>query len=134
MRISDWSSDVCSSDLGFTAENLRAVHQGQPGRLALRAGKGHVRDRGNAFEAEVAATLDAHELLDYAPEMAWLKPRVSGRSPWTVALSIATTGPSAASAGPAGTEAQDRKIVVEGTSVSVRVDLGGSRIIQKQQN
>src|SRR3546814_740028 len=55
---------------GFTAENLRAVHQGQPGRLALRAGKGHVRDRGNAFEAEVAATLDAHELLDYAPEMA----------------------------------------------------------------
>src|SRR3546814_2743440 len=134
MRISYWSSDVCSSDLttasfmldlplhqgapapriggrialagvslgekrwklafddvrgeaaydreGFTAENLRAVHQGQPGRLALRAGKGHVRDRGNAFEAEVAATLDAHELLDYAPEMAWLQPRVSGRPPW----------------------------------------------------
>src|SRR3546814_17690750 len=61
---------------GFTAENLRAVHQGQPGRLALRAGKGHVRDRGNAFEAEVAATLDAHHLLDSAPEMAWLKPRL----------------------------------------------------------
>src|SRR3546814_8939252 len=78
MRISDWSSDVCSSDL----------------------------DRGNAFEAEVAATIDAHELLDYAPEMAWLKPRVSGRSPWTVALSIATTGPRAASAGAAGTDAQ----------------------------
>src|SRR3546814_19360548 len=64
MRISDWSSDVCSSDL------------------------------------------DAHELLDYAPEMAWLKPRVSGRSPWTVALSIATTGPRAANAGAAGTDVQ----------------------------
>src|SRR3546814_13679469 len=38
--------------------------------------------------------------------MAWLKPRVSGRSPWTVALSIATTGPRAASAGAAGTDAQ----------------------------
>src|SRR3546814_2263400 len=109
MRISDWSSDVCSSDLGFTAENLRAVHQGQPGPLALRAGKGHVRDRGNAFEAEVAATLDAHELLDYAPEMSWPKPRVSGRSPWTVALSIATTGPRAARAGAAGNAAQERK-------------------------
>src|SRR3546814_8097850 len=61
MRISDWSSDVCSSDL---------------------------------------------ELLDYAPEMAWLKPRVSGRSPWKVALSIATTGPRAANAGAAGTDVQ----------------------------
>src|SRR3546814_15484062 len=47
MRISDWSSDVCSSDL-----------------------------------------------------------RVSGRSPWTVALSIATTGPRAANAGAAGTDVQ----------------------------
>src|SRR3546814_15051888 len=38
--------------------------------------------------------------------MAWLKPRVSGRSPWTVALSIATTGPRAANAGAAGTDVQ----------------------------
>src|SRR3546814_2981095 len=50
---------------GFTAENLRAVHQGQPGRLALRAGTGHVRDRGNAFAAAVAATLNAPQLHDY---------------------------------------------------------------------
>lgn len=91
---------------GFTAANLRVVHQGQSGRLALRAGKGHVSDRGNAFEAEVAATLDARELLDLAPEMAWLKPRVSGRSPWTVALSIAATGPRAGNAGAADTGAQ----------------------------
>ncbi|MGN7725778.1 YhdP family protein [Luteimonas sp. 22616] len=75
---------------GFTAGELRATHLGQPGRLALRAGEGHVRDRNQAFEAEVAASLDAHELLDHAPEMAWLKPYVSGRSPWTVALSIAS--------------------------------------------
>jgi uncharacterized protein (TIGR02099 family) len=74
---------------GFTADGLRATHLGQPGQLSLRAGSGHVRDRNQAFEAEVAASLGAHELLDYAPEMAWLKPYVSGRSPWTVALSIA---------------------------------------------
>ena len=78
---------------GFTADGLRATHLGQPGRLALRAGVGHVRDRDQAFEAEVAASLDAHELLDHAPEMAWLKPYVSGRSPWTVALAIARVAP-----------------------------------------
>ena len=73
---------------GFGANGLRATHEGQPGTLALRAGAGHVRDRSQAFEAEVAATLDAHELLDQAPEMAWLKPYVSGRSAWKVAVSI----------------------------------------------
>src|SRR5690606_7054117 len=84
---------------GFTADGLQAVHQDQPGRLALRAGKGHVRDRGNAFEADVAATLGAHELLEHAPEMAWLKPHVGGRSRWTVALSIAASAPPAAAPG-----------------------------------
>ena len=73
---------------GFSAGALRAVHLGQPGRLSLRAGKGHVRAAGNAFEAEVTASFDAHELLDQAPDMAWLKPHVDGRSPWTVAVSI----------------------------------------------
>ncbi|HZW17245.1 MAG TPA: YhdP family protein, partial [Luteimonas sp.] len=75
---------------GFSAGALRAVHLGQPGRLSLRAGKGHVREGGNAFEAEATAAFDAHELLDQAPDMAWLKPYVDGRSPWTIAVSIGT--------------------------------------------
>src|SRR3546814_10339390 len=33
MRISDWSSDVCSSDLGRPVERVRQ-HRRQPGRLA----------------------------------------------------------------------------------------------------
>lgn len=73
---------------GFTADALRVLHDGQPGQLDLRAGAGHVRDRGNAFEAGLDATLDADALLDYAPDLAWLKPRVAGRSPWTVLVSI----------------------------------------------
>src|SRR3546814_6864659 len=48
---------------GFTAENLRAVHQGQPGRLALRAGQGHVRDRGNAFERSGEPTSALQSLM-----------------------------------------------------------------------
>ncbi len=84
---------------GFDANGLRAMHDGQASRLALRAGAGHVRDRAQAFEADLDATLGAAQLLDYAPELAWLKPHIAGRSPWTVAVSIAkptTNAPSSA--------------------------------------
>src|SRR5690606_32116303 len=81
---------------GLSADALRALHLGQPGRLALRAGNGHVRDGGNAFEAEASAAFDAHGLLDQAPDMAWLKPHVDGRSTWTVAVSIARAAANAA--------------------------------------
>ncbi len=73
---------------GFVADALRVSHAGQPGRLELRAGPGHVRNPAHAFEAGLDAALDADALLDYAPDLAWLKPQVAGRSPWTVALSI----------------------------------------------
>ena len=76
---------------GFDANDLRAIHDGQPGRLALRAGPGHVRDKSQAFEAELSATLDAGALLDRASEMAWLKPYAQGRSPWTIAVNIANS-------------------------------------------
>ena len=81
---------------GFDTTPLNALHDGQPGRLVLRAGPGHVRDSAQAFEAELDASLDADELLDYAPDMAWLKPHVAGRSPWTVAVSIAKQATGAA--------------------------------------
>lgn len=72
---------------GFIAEGLSVTHQTQPGTLSLRAGGG-TRDALQAFEAELAARLDARELLDRAPEMAWLKPYLHGRSDWTVAVNI----------------------------------------------
>src|SRR3546814_16186708 len=52
---------------GFTAENLRAVHQGQPGRLALPAGKGPVRDPGSTFERAGAAKRTATQHPPYPP-------------------------------------------------------------------
>lgn len=72
---------------GFASEPMKVMLQGQPGLLSLRAGSG-VRDPQQAFEAELAARLDAREMLDRAPEMAWLKPYVDGRSDWNVGVTI----------------------------------------------
>lgn len=72
---------------GFASEPMKVMLQGQPGVLSLRAGSG-ARDPQQAFEAELAARLDAKELLDRAPEMAWLKPYIEGRSDWNVAVTI----------------------------------------------
>ncbi len=76
---------------GFAAEKLAVSQKGQPGVLSLRAGSG-VRDRQKAFEAELAASLTATELLDRAPEMAWLKPYIEGRSQWTVGVTLPKGG------------------------------------------
>lgn len=73
---------------GFDAEGLKARHEGQPGLLSLRAGQGHVRAAGNAFEAELAASMDADALIDQAPQFAWLKPYFDGRSQWTIGVAL----------------------------------------------
>ena len=85
-------------DGGFASAPLQVVHDGQPGVLGLRAGSG-VRDRSQAFEADLAAVVDADRLLDRAPEMAWLKPYMDGRSSWTVGVTIPRT-PAGAVAAP----------------------------------
>src|SRR3546814_12744583 len=90
MRISDWSSDVCSSDLCGAARRERA---GRAGDAAGGGAAAHLRrgiDRGRAGRGQAARG-----------------------------------GQPAAAGG-------DRKSVVEGKSVSVRVDLGGRRIIKKK--
>jgi len=74
-------------DGGFASGPLQVMHQGRPGVLALRAGDG-VRDPAQAFEADLSALLDARELLERAPEMAWLKPHIHGQSEWTVGVAI----------------------------------------------
>lgn len=76
---------------GFAAENLAVRHQGQAGRLSLRAGS-HARDAANAFEADMQATVAAADLLARAPALDWLKPYVQGVSPWTVAVALPKSG------------------------------------------
>src|SRR3546814_19807410 len=69
MRISDWSSDVCSSDLGSVAGRLRAQHRCRQGHAAQlgawsqasqRPRPGAARhDREEALAGERAAALTA---------------------------------------------------------------------------
>src|SRR3546814_12215521 len=84
MRISDWSSDVCSSDLFRSAATGGSDDPAQPG--TLRGRRGYVRPANS-----------------------------SGRDVPDTILS------------------RDRKSVVSGKSVTVRVDLGGRRIIKKKK-
>ena len=73
---------------GFIADPLQVRHEGRPGQLALRAGPAHVRDRAQAFEAELRAQADIDGLLDKAPTMAWLKPYLRGSSQWAVEVAV----------------------------------------------
>src|SRR3546814_12319956 len=100
MRISDWSSDVCSSDLSCMSAT------GEP-------------SEGFIFSALVLAISRARTACRATSG--------SGGS-WQLANMYSTAeSMSVASA------ATDRKSVVEGKSVSVRVDLGGPRRIKQNK-
>src|SRR3546814_16936438 len=91
MRISDWSSDVCSSDLRVRIEVIGGRQWNVP-RQARTANQFH--------------GLACPERLTPRHDMQMMR---RGQAP------------------------ADRKSVVEGKSVSVRVDLGGRRIIKKKK-
>src|SRR3546814_12138692 len=97
MRISDWSSDVCSSDLFLHGADAGGVRRG---RLDLRMGAPD-----DAAGALAAADGRHRPPGAFLPD---LGPRRGRRH-----LRHA---------------ARDRKSVVEGKSVAVRVELGGRRI------
>src|SRR3546814_13207492 len=109
MRISDWSSDVCSSDLGRNPRSVVPVERigVAPGFLAAAAlsppvlpRRREARHRGDRIAAMTGEQI--HVRIAVEP------PRRTGRQPGT-----------------------DRKSVVKGKRGSVRVDLGGPRIINK---
>src|SRR5690606_24034488 len=78
---------------GFSAGDLAVSWEGQPGRLSLRAGHGHVQDPAQAFEAGLTAPMDASRLLARAPELDWMRPYVHGRSEWTLGLAVPAAAP-----------------------------------------
>src|SRR3546814_11978200 len=96
MRISDWSSDVCSSDLPVALDQMI----------------------NGAFTAKLA--FEQAELVK--------NERFAGKSRMK-RQKIVNRPRCAVEAGEG-----DRKSVVEGKSVSVRVDLGGGRLIKKKKN
>src|SRR3546814_11141557 len=103
MRISDWSSDVCSSDLYVASRKNEPVD----GRLAwlfwIAQGVG-VLVKGPI--TPLISVLTVLVLFVFERDGQWLKKLKPAR---------------------------DRKSVVEGKSVSVRVDLGGRRLIKKKK-
>src|SRR3546814_12429436 len=134
MRISDWSSDVCSSDLGADDLSLLAQLVNDP-RAAIASTAGIVDGRHLGVQSLVGqrvGTGRAHAPLAVAAArhlqhaakptdgvlVAMLvDPGVLHRDPlakYAVAFRRTSTSSFA-----------DRKSVVEGKSVSVRVDLGG---------
>src|SRR3546814_15501413 len=94
MRISDWSSDVCASDL-------------EPIFVPATAAKG------------------------FMPDYHALDPKLLDRTAFCFLNSPAN--PQGAAADLDYLANLDRKSVVSGKSVSVRVDLGGRRIIKKKK-
>src|SRR3546814_16811199 len=121
MRISDWSSDVCSSDLTWhSSQNTHALrlHCAEfskttntvarcSGQRSTQRKSHHVAATQALGAARVVSTVDCL---------------------WSVQLDSAMQHQMAATT--AGT---DRKSVGEGKSVSVSVDLGGSRSIKKKK-
>src|SRR3546814_14187042 len=106
MRISDWSSDVCSSDLP----------PGRPSRRLL----------GERIPAVAVLDLQHPQLgVDAAPALdigvgVGLRHRLlAGGRPPPGPLALVLAG-------------RDRQSVVEGKSVSVRVDHGGPRLIKNK--
>src|SRR3546814_9149088 len=141
MRISDWSSDVCSSDLvglavlvGDHAHDLVAAHfrLEAAADAAIGAGGDHrmlgladlddrfFRQRGGRAGLHAGAAGNAfggEEILGHAGRYLGIEAaRLDGQRKGALHF---LAGPHTARA--------DRKSVVEGKSVSVRVDLGGRR-------
>src|SRR3546814_17496133 len=105
MRISDWSSDVCSSDLlpWPNAADDATSRRPEPDRAAME------KPLGTGSPRKTASPL--RDARRWRHQSVFPRPDGTGQSAFKL----------------------DRKSVVSGTRVSLRVDLGGRRILKKQQ-
>src|SRR3546814_14677705 len=104
MRISDWSSDVCSSDL-LTQSPLRPPATIAPASCLAAVVSPRRRHRAPPPQADADAAARASP------------PRTADAHPHNAACPLQA----------------DRQSVVRGKRLSVRVDLGGRRIIKKKK-
>src|SRR3546814_18546171 len=122
MRISDWSSDVCSSDL----LDLARLKNGQVIRSwASRAATSPGTDRNRSSWVRSAKREDARRVTEFSlrPDGAWLGKRCRYRD-------RRSTG--GFRAWPRHRE-RDRKSVGAGKSVAVRLIHSGARFIKKKK-
>src|SRR3546814_20156208 len=110
MRISDWSSDVCSSDLEPRSESvLRDVLRGKV-QLDTR-----LQDQSLGDALVIIAFEPTEQITLVAQEQGAFDLEQIGREPFEADRRLG-----------------DRKSLVSGKSVSVSVDLGGRRKIKQQ--
>src|SRR3546814_15725060 len=143
MRISDWSSDVCSSDLFALAAPLASDFKaGITGsyyhyRLGSVAGADAGDFRGNLLSG--GRYLSDFHLVEGIGTLGWAGPSprwpVSFTADYVKNLGAAVSGDTAFNlelAAGRTAEPGDRKSVVWGKSVSVGVDHGGRRSMKKK--
>src|SRR3546814_11076723 len=117
MRISDWSSDVCSSDLSsFTAGSDMTLTQN------VHVVGGNATFDTGANNVTLTGAMDGTQCLIKAG---------SGRLTLAAAASN-DIGACVEEGTLSFNNRLDRKSVVEGKSVSVRVEIGGRRIIKNK--
>src|SRR3546814_18933194 len=124
MRMSDWCADVCSSDLLPPAQRLPATVGLAPqegGFPALFGAVEEHRDQAGKIVEMRVFQLHASSLLG----------RMSSSVPLFGRRGGIVDRPGAGAARIGGAAPADRKSVVSGKSVSVRVDHGGRRFIKK---
>src|SRR3546814_20933125 len=114
MRISDWSSDVCSSDLACVHGRLRGGDADCDAFIAESLVAAVARPYGEPDEARVKRTGAFHAIC-----------RCIGGKRFAVLRPDGTLDEQP-------DRVIDRKRVVEGKSVSVRGDLGGGRVINNK--
>src|SRR3546814_21162477 len=108
MRISDWSSDVCSSVLAAERDARRPAEAGRPVR-----------------------SIEARQWLRSAPVAAYVD--LTPDSDEEFVLLVARRDPASGLAVIDTVPHKDRKSVVKGKSLSVPVDLGGRRLLTKKK-
>src|SRR3546814_12747454 len=144
MRISDWSSDVCSSDLvataGATTRNLAIFDLGRDAGDGVGERIGRIpvdAHRFTRFARSDPRILELREPFDRVRKFIFELGRAQiaftredQRAAGALVISVAIGQEIAAIAIVGG----DRTSVVQGKGVSVRVVLGGRRTLKKKKN
>src|SRR3546814_15065929 len=133
MRISDWSSDVCSSDLPLRrllGDVGAALQDGRRGDAAF-AQQSHEQDEGGEEAGAVEAAQRQRPGLRIVRQS---ERQQRGAEAGQVALAQAQAAPAYERPSCHPDMARDPKSALEGKILSVLVPLGGSRIIKNKHN
>src|SRR3546814_18432055 len=139
MRISDWSSDVCSSDLLKVSLTVSLRCAKSSLRCQLRTAALPQLAGVRLAVAENAPLLPGVTVIDEVLGAHWPMTRPPFSKRTTLWVSVPCWMPLwiqmfSVTASQSLANRVDRKSVVEGKSVSRRVDLGGRSIIQKKKD